>query len=110
MEFGEKIPGQEYCVRPGAYAVLFDSDRRIAVIETKKGYYLPGGGSEADETPEQTLIREIREECGFTILIGEILGEAVEYVYAVNSRPMYTTLGSDGVCHCADFGVAKKWI
>jgi len=28
---------------------------------------LPGGGREADETPEETVLREVREETGFSL-------------------------------------------
>src|SRR5438477_12893457 len=56
--FGEKIVGQEYQHRPGAYGIIFDSDQRIAVMETPKGYYLPGGAIDRGETPEQALERE----------------------------------------------------
>ncbi len=80
-EFGQRLPGQTYMPRPGAYALLFDAEGRIAVMETPHGGYLPGGGTEDDETPEDTLRREVREECG--LALGGLLkiGEAVQYVY-----------------------------
>lgn len=49
------------------------------ILSTKsKGnnkYYIPGGKRENDETDEQTLIREIKEE-----LSVEIIKESIEYV------------------------------
>ncbi len=41
----------------------------------KNKYYIPGGKREKEETDEQTLIREIREE-----LSVEIIKESIEYV------------------------------
>ncbi len=91
--FGERIQGQTYRVRPGAYGVIFDAERRIAVLRTKQGFYLPGGGSEPGETPEQTLRRETQEECGFSLDIGQSLGEAVEYVYAAEEATYFAKHG-----------------
>jgi 8-oxo-dGTP pyrophosphatase MutT (NUDIX family) len=36
-------------------------------------WLLPGGGREADETPEQCLIREVREETELTITVARLL-------------------------------------
>jgi 8-oxo-dGTP diphosphatase len=44
------------------------------------GYKFPGGGVDGDETDEQTLAREIREECGTELLrIDREFGQVVEY-------------------------------
>ncbi|HZP83848.1 MAG TPA: NUDIX domain-containing protein [Chthonomonadaceae bacterium] len=92
-EFGEKAAGQEYRLRPGAYAVLFDTQQRIAILRTARGGFLPGGGSEPGETPEQTLAREVQEECGFAVRILERLGEAIEYVYAAEEAAYFAKRG-----------------
>jgi 8-oxo-dGTP diphosphatase len=81
-EFGQKVAGRHYARRPGAYAVILDAERRIAVVRPSGGWYLPGGGREPDESPETTLRREVREECGREIAILGRIGEAVEYVCA----------------------------
>lgn len=91
--FGKRSDGQAYQPRPGAYAVLFDVERRIAVLQTERGYFLPGGGAEPGEAPEQTLAREAREECGFSLDIGRRLGEAVEYVYAAQEAACFAKQG-----------------
>jgi 8-oxo-dGTP diphosphatase len=91
--FGDKLAGQTYLERPGAYAVIRDANLRIATLRVGTAFFLPGGGIEADETPQATLRREILEECGRAIQIGLELGKAIEYIYAKNER-VYYQIGS----------------
>ena len=61
--FGFENPDIEYEPRPAAYAVITDRQGRIAAVKgTRVGYFLPGGGSLSDETAEQTVAHEVREE------------------------------------------------
>ena len=78
--FGEPVPGYDYRPRPGAYAAIFDGQGRVAVVRTRKGHFLPGGGTEPGETPEETLRREVAEEIGHGVTDLERLGEAAEWV------------------------------
>jgi 8-oxo-dGTP diphosphatase len=87
--FGEKLAGQTYVERPGAYAVIRDADQCIATLRVGTAHFLSGGGSEPNETPRVTLHREIMEECGRAIQIGPELGKAVEYIYAKNEGVYY---------------------
>ena len=48
--------------------------------EFKGGWEFPGGKIEAGETPEEALIREIKEELNVEITVGEHIG-TVEYDY-----------------------------
>ncbi len=66
----------------------------------KKVYYLPGGKREADETDEQTLIREIREE-----LSVEIVPDSYKYIgtFKAQSDGMKEGVIVKMTCYSADF-------
>lgn len=65
-------------------AIIRDGDRVFATQrghgEFKGGWEFPGGKIEAGETPEEALIREVREELDTEIAVGELV-ETVEYDY-----------------------------
>jgi 8-oxo-dGTP diphosphatase len=80
--FGSPTPGLSYTERPAAYVVVMNSVGMVAVVHGKRGYFLPGGGSLPNEAPEETVLREVREELARGIRILRRLGEAVQYFSA----------------------------
>jgi 8-oxo-dGTP pyrophosphatase MutT (NUDIX family) len=52
---------------------------------------LPKGGMNPGETPEQTAAREVREETGITVTVGERLGQ-VDYTYRRGGRSIQKTV------------------
>jgi 8-oxo-dGTP diphosphatase len=80
LEFGEKIPGHEYTLRPGAYAVVMKNNL-YAIVKNPKSYFLLGGGIEGDETPEEALHREVYEEIGMSMRIDGKIGVAMQHIY-----------------------------
>jgi 8-oxo-dGTP diphosphatase len=73
----------EKCIiRPSAYVLIEDENDRVAVVRSADGIFLPGGGIEAGETPEEAIRREALEECGFIIQTGAWLVRAVQFSYS----------------------------
>lgn len=55
--------------RVGSRAVIVRDGLILLTHEVNSGWWLvPGGGMEADETPEKCCIREVEEETGYIVL------------------------------------------
>ncbi|MFE7845539.1 NUDIX hydrolase [Microbacterium sp. NPDC057407] len=65
-------------LRVAAYAVIIDDDDRLLLAHWNEGrraaWTMPGGGLEPGEDPEHAVRREVREETGYKVAIGQLLG------------------------------------
>lgn len=84
--YGIQVPGLIYLARTAAYAILL-RDGRMAVMRRNGKLDLPGGGIEGDETPEEAVVRECREEAGFEVVVGAFVGEVLQYFVNTDGKP-----------------------
>ena len=62
--------------RIGVFALIFDDEGRILLGHRRDvdWWNLPGGGMEAGETVDEALCREVREETGLDVAVGQLVG------------------------------------
>jgi ADP-ribose pyrophosphatase YjhB (NUDIX family) len=59
-----------------AAGILMEGDRMLLIkqyVNPKRGWSMPGGRLEANETLEQCMIREMKEETGLDVKVKELL-------------------------------------
>ena len=87
--FGVRPQVEARVIRPSAYALITDDQTRLAVVRTREGVFLPGGGIEKGEIPEEAIKRETLEECGLVIRAGAWSVRAVQFVYSGRERTYF---------------------
>ncbi|WP_180953506.1 NUDIX hydrolase [Bacillus sp. T33-2] len=99
ISFGEQNFGKEYITRPGAYGIIFNTEKnKIAITKHLGKYFLIGGGVEEGETPEDCLRREFLEEAGWYVKIEKYIGTAQRYFYSTNQYEYMHSIGDFYVC------------
>lgn len=77
----EKREKVVYKERPTSKIIIFDKNKNVALVGNMvhSFYFLPGGGVEEGETPEQAAVRESLEEVGYRVTIINKLGVIDDY-------------------------------
>jgi 8-oxo-dGTP diphosphatase len=84
--FGMQTGTVRYTVRPSAYALVADAGGQLAAVRTLQGVFLAGGGIETGESLAQAVVREVLEECGLVVRVGDWATWAVQFVYSETER------------------------
>ena len=101
-----------------AAVVLVDADRRVLIAQRPEGkemaglWEFPGGKVEADERPEETLIRELHEELGITVqeaCLAPLTFASHAYARFHLLMPLYICRRWDGLVQARE-GQALKWV
>ncbi|GAA1466867.1 NUDIX domain-containing protein [Nocardiopsis exhalans] len=73
-------------------------DSKILLLRNERDEWeVPGGKSKVGKTPEECLAREIREETGWPVQVGEILDSWIYHISQVDRHVFIVTYG----CHVA---------
>lgn len=75
------LPGDELTgsmeLRVGAYGIVCDG-RGVLLAHWQEsahgGWTLPGGGMDPGEHPEETVVREVKEETGYVVRVDALIG------------------------------------
>lgn len=67
-----KVSTDELTFRPAVYGIII-KDKKILLSKQWDGYDFPGGGIDLGEETDSALIREVKEETGLDVKIGQIL-------------------------------------
>lgn len=86
--FGTKEKKLNYTDRTGAYLICVKKGK-MAVIQTPKGYFLPGGGLEQNETHKDCIVRELLEETGCSCQINHLVCCADTYTVHEKIGPFH---------------------
>jgi 8-oxo-dGTP diphosphatase len=87
----------------GAAAVILNDEGHVLLVKHGYGHLnweIPGGGSEPNESPAETAIREVREETGLTAIVRHMTG--VYYVEDVDGVGFVFLCDADGAATVAD--------
>jgi ADP-ribose pyrophosphatase YjhB (NUDIX family) len=76
--------------RISCYGVVVQDDQ-ILVMQDKNNYLftVPGGGVELPETLEEGLAREMQEEIGATVKVGELISSTEDWFYHAQEKRFY---------------------
>jgi mutator protein MutT len=86
----KQVPRDSLVLRPAAYAIIVNEGRLLLLTLRHSGkYHLPGGRIEAGERVEETLRREIEEETGIAVEVGELARFREVFFYYDPSETAY---------------------
>lgn len=67
-----EVPTQDLRLRVGVYGVIIKDDF-VLLSRQWDGYDFPGGGVKQGERMRDALVREVKEETGFDVAVGELV-------------------------------------
>ncbi len=76
------VPAEKMVQRPSVYGVILQ-DRKLLVAKARytQKYVLPGGGIDPGEEMIAALMREVKEETGIEVEVGEFLQFQTDFFY-----------------------------
>jgi 8-oxo-dGTP diphosphatase len=98
-------------------ALVYDGERRLLVVRRARQpsagrWSVPGGRVESGETETEALVREVREETGLEVVVGDAVGRVERpgpggIVYAISDHAC-TVVG--GTLTAGDDAAEVRWV
>lgn len=92
------VNSKDLIFRISCYGIIVKEDR-ILLCPQRDGYDFPGGGMNVDETLEECLIREVKEETGIIIRPGQCISAEHDMYYSLSSQQAYNNPLLYFLCH-----------
>jgi len=115
LTLGARIEGISYYDRIGAYLICIENNK-LAVVRDPKGYFLPGGGIDENESLEECVKRESLEETGYSVCVDRHICSAEAYLLHPNVgyfhpiQHYYSGRLIEKVCEPTEDDHAFEWI
>ena len=101
-------------VRPAVKAILMRGNKFLILKYKVSNFWtLPGGRLEAGEKPEEALVREVFEETGLEVTVGDVTGSWYFSVPSENEERVLTNFlctEIGGKFRLSDEDVEAKWV
>ena len=78
--------------RPSIYGIAINENNEILISPTLDGFDFPGGGIDKGENHIDALIREVKEESGLDITVGDIITSATSFFKDTDGTPYHAIL------------------
>ena len=97
-EKAHAVKSRDLAFRISCYGIIIQGNN-ILLCPQRDGYDFPGGGMNIDETLEECLIREIKEETGMIIRPGQCISAEHDMYYSLSSQQAYNNPLLYFFCH-----------
>lgn len=91
--FGAPINGIDYIKRLCAYGVILNEKNQVALALCNGDYFLPGGGIEGDESPQECIARECIEELALGVKATDFICNGDLYSQSFKTGKFYHSIG-----------------
>ncbi len=103
-----EIPKEKITFRPSVYAIIRHDDKFLMLSNKSNGQlFFPGGGIEIDETIEEALMREVKEEAGIEIEIVKLIHFKEQFFYYDPADEAYHMFNYFYICNPKTLSLLK---